>query len=172
MSVLPPDLIKEMKQSTTKGQWEAVACEFGRKCAWRIRHFEEDELLKIAGNVIPATGGIISINYAAEFLGNVQCDIQSAIAQSHELAGRLFMRTPFASPLTYEPPRTSGARLFFFFFKESLIAFILSRIWRVRDCLNGYRPVLTAIALSRRLSRCLNAVSHRYLHDTTNEKFS
>jgi len=36
----------------------------------------------------------------------------------------------------------------------------------------GCHTVLTAIALSQRLSRCLNAVSHRYLHDTTKEKFS
>jgi len=59
--------------------------EFGRKCAWRVRHFEENKLLKIGGNVIPGTGGIIFVNYAAEFLGNVQIGIQSGIALLYEL---------------------------------------------------------------------------------------
>lgn len=93
MSVLPQDLIKELKQSTRKAQWEAVAVEFMRKCAWRLRHFGKDELRKIAGNVVPTITSILSIDYAADFLNETQTDIQSGISMTHECAARWFMDT-------------------------------------------------------------------------------
>lgn len=64
MTILPQDLVKELKPSTRKGQWEAVAVEFIRKCAWRLRHFCKGELRKIAGNVVPPTGSVVSVDQA------------------------------------------------------------------------------------------------------------
>lgn len=93
MSVLPQDLVKELKQSTRKAQWEAVAVEFMRKCAWRLRHFDKDELQNIAANVIPSPASIVSIEHATEFLSETQKDIQSGIAMAHESVARWFMYT-------------------------------------------------------------------------------
>lgn len=92
MSVLPQDLVKELKQSIRKGQWEAVAVEFMRKCAWRLRHFSKEELRKIAGNIVPS-GPAISVEQATEFLGDIQKDIQSGISMAHESAARWFIHT-------------------------------------------------------------------------------
>lgn len=94
MSILPQDLVKELRQSTRKAQWEAVAVEFMRKCAWRLRHFSKEELRKIAVNVVPSMGPVTSVDQAVEFFSEIQRDIQSGIALAHELAARWFIGTP------------------------------------------------------------------------------
>ena len=93
MAILPQDLVKEMKQASRKAHWKAVAAEFMRKCAWRLRHFNKEELQKIAGNVLPSSISIISVEQAGEYLSEVQREIQSGISMSHESAARWFLYT-------------------------------------------------------------------------------